>query len=169
MATATKPKARVAGMGLRLLASAYDSVILFGVIFAVYIPITWIEQRYGEIPNVWKQMLLMAVAYAYFVGFWSKGGATTGMRPWQLRVAMSDSGNPLGLATATARFMVLMLTWLALGLTFIYLSAQATTQPYYLLAAIIPAASLVSMLFSRNNQTLHDLVSGTTIFRVKQQ
>ncbi|MDX8406981.1 MAG: RDD family protein, partial [Mariprofundaceae bacterium] len=95
MAENARPKAVTAGIGIRMLASAYDSLILIGLLFLAFIPVTFAEQALGAIDQWIKGLLITTIAYAYFVGFWTRGGATTGMRPWKLQVAMLGSGDPL--------------------------------------------------------------------------
>lgn len=157
-----------AGIGIRLLASCYDGLILLGIsMLLVGIPITVSEQLLGAMPPKWAQYLLfMVVAYAYFVGFWVKGGATTGMRPWKLMVATSETGMPLTWLSASVRFAVLMLTWLTLGMTLWYIATKDTGHFLFFIAATIPAVSLVVMVLSKDRAALQDLVSGTGVFRV---
>jgi len=157
-----------AGIGIRLLASCYDGLILLGIsMLLVGIPITLSVEMLGATPPKWVQYLLfMAVAYAYFVGFWVKGGATTGMRPWKLMVASSETGNPLTWMTASVRFAVLMLTWLTLGMTLWYIVTKDTGHFLFFVAAAIPAVSLVVMMLSKDRAALQDLVSKTGVFRV---
>jgi len=157
-----------AGIAIRLLASCYDGLILLGIaMFLVGIPITVSEQMFGATPPKWAQYLLfLSVSYAYFVGFWVKGGATTGMRPWKLMVATSETGMPLSWMAASVRFAVLMLTWLTLGMTLWYIATKDTGHFLFFVAAIIPAVSLVAMMLSKDRVALQDLVSGTGVFRV---
>ncbi|MCF7822373.1 MAG: RDD family protein, partial [Mariprofundaceae bacterium] len=126
MAETARPKAQRAGIVLRLLAACYDVALLVGIGFIAFIPVSIVEQQIGTTPDWAKQLLFMAVAYGYFAGFWFKAGATTGMRPWKLRVAMVSSGDPVTLFAATARFFALMLTWLALAMTLLYLFGHYT-------------------------------------------
>jgi len=169
MAETARPKAATAGIIIRLFAAAYDLTILFGLEFLAFIPVTIVEQYAAPIPDWLKGFLLMTVAYAYFVGFWVKGATTTGMRPWKLRVAMAESGEPVGFAAATARFFGLMLTWLALGLTLFYMATRQTGTPLFFVAAAVPAVSLLMMLLTRRKQALHDLIAGTGVFRLRKK
>jgi len=161
-----RPQATSAGIGIRLVASCYDVVILFGICFLAFVPLTMVEQFTGTAPNWLKGLLLMAIAYAYFVGFWIKGGATTGMRPWKLQVAMNGTGNPPTLVAASIRFAVLMLTWLTLGMTMWYMSTKDTGHFLFFITATIPVVSLVVMLLSKERAALQDMVSGTGMFKV---
>ena len=157
-----------AGIVIRLLASCYDGIILFGItILLVGVPISVSIEVLGATPPKWLQYLLfLTVSYAYFVGFWVKGGATTGMRPWKLMVATSETGMPLTWLSASVRFAVLMLTWLTLGMTLWYIVTKDTGHFLFFIAATIPAVSLVVMVLSKDRTALQDLVSGTGVFRV---
>lgn len=110
----------------------------------------------------------MTVAYGYFVGFWYKDSATTGMRPWKLRVAMVSSGDPITLMAATVRFFGLMITWLAMFMTLLYLFGHYTGHPLFMIAAALPALSLLCMMLTPKRQALHDLIAGTGVYRIKE-
>lgn len=152
-----------------MLASAYDIIILLGVTMVlVGIPITVIEHLFGAVPPKEIQYLLfLSVTYAYFVGFWVKGGATTGMRPWKLVVAMSDSGDPLSWYAASVRFAALMTTWLSLSVTLWFMATRNTDHFLFLLAAAVPAVSMLVMALGRDRLALQDIASGSSVFRVR--
>jgi len=114
-----------------------------------------------------KGSLIIVIAYAYFAGFWVKGGATTGMRPWKLRIVMNETGEPLSWVTASVRFIGLMITWLALGMTLWYIISKDTGHFLFFVAAVIPAISMATMAITRERSPLHDLIAGTGIFRVE--
>jgi len=155
-----------AGIVIRLLASAYDGLILFGLCFLAFIPLTIVEQYMGAAPHWIKGALILAISYAYFVGFWVKGGATTGMRPWKLRVAMKDNGEPLSWSAASVRYAGLMLTWLSLGMTIWYVITNDTGHLLFFIASTIPALSMLVMAISSERSTLHDLISSTGLFKI---
>lgn len=168
MVKTTRPQGVVAGLGIRLLASGYDLLILFGLCFLAFIPVTLAEQSYGSAPNWIKGLLVLTVTAAYFIGFWLKGGATTGMRPWRLQVAMAETGDPLTPLAAVVRFVVLMVTWLALGQTAIYMMYHDTGHALFFLSASIPALSMLVMVLSATRSPLHDLAAGSGVFRIKK-
>ena len=149
-------------------AASYDACILFGVAFVAFIPIVIAEHYVDTIPDWLKSMLLAAVCYAYFVGFWVKAGATTGMRPWRLRVAMADSGDSVSLAAATARFFAFGITLVALGMTVFFVLTGQTREPLFFIASGIPIVSMVCLATTPRRQTLHDLIAGTSVFRVEK-
>ena len=116
----------------------------------------------------WVQgLLFITVVAAYFIGFWVKGGATTGMRPWKLRLAMLETGDPLSPFTASVRAAGLLITWLALAMTLWYIATKDTGHFLFFLAASIPALSLLVMALSKDKLALHDLISGSTVYRLK--
>lgn len=168
MAETSRPRAQPAGIVVRLAASLYDAAILFGVAFVAFIPIAITEHYAGTVPDWLKSMLLAAVCYAYFVGFWVKTGATTGMRPWRLRMAMAASGDNVGLAAATARFFALAITWMALGMTVFFVLTGQTKEPLFFIASGIPLVSMVCLGTTPKRQTLHDLIAGTSVFRMEK-
>jgi len=167
MAETTRPVGVPAGIIMRLSSACYDLMILFSITFVlVGGPITLVKEFIGPVPNWVQYMLFTTVCYAYLVGFWIKGGTTTGMRPWKLKVVMADSGDAMNLAAATIRFLALMITWLSLLVTFFYLSMRDTESPLFILTASIPALSLAMML-SKKRQALHDFLAGTSVYRVQ--
>ncbi|MDQ6981845.1 MAG: RDD family protein [Mariprofundus sp.] len=157
-----------AGILIRILASAYDGLILFGLCFLAFIPLTVVEQNMGNAPQWLKGALLLVIAFAYFVGFWVKGGSTTGMRPWKLMVVMNETGGPLTWAAASARFAGLIITWLSLGMTVWYIITKDTGHFLFFIASTIPALSLLVMALSTDRLTLHDLISGTGVYKISE-
>jgi len=170
---AVRPKAIKAGILIRLLASAYDLTILFGLLFMAFAIWTMIDPNMSShTPKVLQYTLSCGIAFAYFVGFWSKAGLTTGMRPWKLQVAMVETGDLPNLAAASIRFVALALTWAALIVTFfqlnLYLSTGHINRVVFAVASIMPALSMLMMLLTPQRQALHDILSGTSVFRVKK-
>jgi len=155
-----------AGILIRMLASAYDGLILFGLCFLAFVPLTAVEQSLGTVPHWLKGALILVISFAYFVGFWVKGGATTGMRPWKLRVAMQGSGDPLSWSAASVRYAGLMLTWLSLGMTLWYVITKDTGHFLFFIAATIPALSMLVMVISSDRSSLHDLISSTGMYKI---
>jgi len=169
---AVRPKAVKAGILIRFLASAYDLTILFGLLFLAFAIWTLIDSDMSKTAKSLQYLLSCGIAFAYFVGFWSKAGLTTGMRPWKLQVAMVETGDLPTLPAASIRFVALALTWAALVVTFfqltLYLSTGHINRPVFAVASIMPALSMVMMLLTPERQALHDILSGTSVFRVKK-
>ncbi|MDQ6964698.1 MAG: RDD family protein [Mariprofundales bacterium] len=166
MVDQSRPKAAPAGVVVRLLSAGYDLLILFGLEFLIFIPITIVEQTIGVTPEWIKGVLVIAVAWAYLTGFWQRSGETTGMRPWSLRLAMVESGDLPTAQACAIRFVALMITWLTLALTITMVLLDRTQNATYALLGLVPMASMISLLVTPNRQPLHDLLAGTNVYRV---
>ena len=114
-----------AGLGRRFGALFYDLLVLLGIVFIAALPLPWFDQiTEGAALGLWiKRLYLLGVCFAYFGGFWVKGGQTLGMRAWQLRV-IRNSGQALGWGDALKRFTGLCLAVLTLGLGFFWMPAD---------------------------------------------
>jgi len=89
-----------AGVIKRFAAMVYDSLLIFGLLFAATIPTLFLqtdqkldksnEQVVHELPTLvdgWPfQLYLLLVYVGFFVWFWRKNGQTLGMQAWRLRV-----------------------------------------------------------------------------------
>jgi uncharacterized RDD family membrane protein YckC len=82
--------------------------------------------------------LLLALPALFFLGFWTKGGQTLGMRAWRIRVVRAD-GSPLGPRHALGRLGAALLSWLFLGAGFLW------------------------VLVDRDKAAWHDRLSGTRL------
>ncbi len=110
-----------AGLARRLGAVFYDSLLLAALLMLVsflYIPLVgWMVPPAVNRPLY--QLLLLAVSYVYFAGFWVRGGQTLGLRTWKLRLIGRDGG-PVTWTRATWRFLAAVFSWLCLGLGFLW-------------------------------------------------
>ena len=113
------------GFGRRFGALFYDLFVLLGIVFIAALPLPWFDQiTGGTVLGLWiKRLSLLGVCFAYFGGFWVKGGQTLGMRAWQLRV-IRNSGRALGWGDALKRFTGLCLAVITLGLGFFWMPAD---------------------------------------------
>ena len=114
-----------AGLGRRVGALFYDLLVLLGIVFIAALPLPWFDQiTGGTVLGLWiKRLYLLGACFAYFGGFWVKGGQTLGMRAWQLRV-IRNSGRALGWGDALKRFTGLCLAVITLGLGFFWMPAD---------------------------------------------
>lgn len=121
----------------RLAAGFYDTLLITGL--WMMIGFVTVGLGGGEaIPSgtLWFQILLFALAAAFFIMFWCSGGQTLGMRAWRLQLA-TDEGNSIPLRTAMLRFVCACVSLGALGAGFFW------------------------ALFDRDGLTWHDRVCGT--------
>ncbi len=108
------------GLLRRLAAVVYDALILFALIFIA----TFILMQIlgGELDTMGRwilQICSLVIAYVYFGWFWTHGGQTVGMRAWRIRV-VDERNRPIGWKNATQRFFAAMVSWVALGLGFLW-------------------------------------------------
>ncbi len=105
----------------RLLAALYDWLLVLGLMMVVSVPVVAFLGDAIEAGNPLYRLSLLGVAAAFFVGFWSHGGQTLGMRVWRLRLV---AGDVTGIATAVSparaagRFAAACLSLLPAGLGF---------------------------------------------------
>ena len=117
-----------AGFGRRFAALIYDGLLLLalampyslivvlihgGAVTEASGPLWWWAYRAGA----------LALMGAYYVLNWTRSGQTLGMRAWRLR-AVTDSGQPLKVARAVARFLWGVAAWAPLGLGVLWLYAD---------------------------------------------
>jgi len=170
MAETTRLKGTTAGIGIRFLASLYDAALLFAIEFVAFIPVAIVENSFGIAAPDWARlMLVVTVAYGYFVGFWTRDGATTGMRPWKLKIFNAETGNPITMQEAIIRFLVLFGTWFCITVTMVFVARGQTNDIYFFAVSIVPALSLLCMMLTPHRQPLHDLAAGTNVFRVSDK
>ena len=105
----------MAGVMRRLAAMLYDSLLVFGVLFAATLPALFLggngdaaienEQVVHELPVVggWPfQLYLLTVFIAFFCWFWRRDGQTLGMQAWRLKVE-DMAGNRISIVQCLQR------------------------------------------------------------------
>ncbi len=130
------------GLGRRLAAIAYDTLLLAAVLFvatAALLPFSGGEAIRPD--HVLYTAYLVAVSFAYFGWFWTHGGQTLGMRSWHLRLAGAGE-NGASWRQALVRFVGACFSWIAFGVGFLW------------------------MLVDPKRLTWHDRISGTRIVDV---
>lgn len=131
------------GLLRRLAAILYDSLLLAALWFLATVPFIAIqggnavESADGALYYVY-QVTLIAVAYAFFAGFWWRKGRTLGMQSWGLQLERREGGRPT-LGGVTIRFLAAALSWATLGLGFLW------------------------QLWDRDRLAWHDRLSGTRL------
>ena len=132
--------AKNTGLTRRLAAIMYDTLLVAALLFLATVP--FIAMRGGEPVEVGDnrvyQIVLLAVIYAFFVGFWTRSGRTLGMQSWGLQLEARSGGKPT-LAAASIRFFAAILSWAPAGLGFLW------------------------QLWDPDGLTWHDRISGTRI------
>lgn len=128
-----------AGLGRRLGAIIYDSLLMLALLFLGTVPFVAAWGGEPVTPGTRAyQLTLLAIVYVFFVGFWSGYGRTLGMQSWRLRIETRDGRKP-SIAAASLRFLAAIISWLPLGLGFWW------------------------QLWDRNRLTWHDRLSHTRL------
>lgn len=131
------------GLGRRLLAILYDSIVVLAILFIATVPVVLLTGGALEKSLLYRTALQayeLLVAFAFFGGFWRFGGQTIGMRAWKIRV-IRDNGEPLRWRDAALRYLMALISWAVLGIGFVW------------------------SLFDREGRTWHDIASHTRLIR----
>jgi uncharacterized RDD family membrane protein YckC len=127
------------GLPRRLAAMFYDGLLLLALLL-VTTALAVAANRGEAIPSdSWLfPMVLVLVWAGFYVGFWSRGGQTLGMRAWRLRL-VTRAGAPVGPPRALLRLAAAVLSALPLGLGYLW------------------------VLLDRDRLAWHDRLSGTRL------
>lgn len=113
-------KSQNTGLLRRIAAMLYDTLLVTALLFLASVP--FIAMRGGEpveSGNLLYRFVLAVVIFGFFVGFWSRSGRTLGMQSWGLQLE-TESGEIPTAATASVRFFAAIVSWLPLGLGFLW-------------------------------------------------
>lgn len=121
-----------AGLWRRLGAVFYDSLLLTALLVLVsfvYVPLVG-RLLPPPLGRALYQLLLLGVSFAYFAGFWVRGGQTLGLKTWKLRV-IATGGGPVTWMQALRRFAAAILSWLCLGLGFLWVLVDTRKRAWH--------------------------------------
>lgn len=110
------------GLGRRLLAIVYDSLVLLAVLLIASVPVVLLVGGAQDDSQAYRaalQVYELLVGFAFFGGFWRFGGQTIGMRAWRIRVVDLE-GETIGWRDAAVRYIVALFSWTCLGLGFLW-------------------------------------------------
>ena len=110
------------GLGRRLLAILYDSLVVLALLIIATVPVVLITGGAQEESAVFRaalQVYVLVIGFAFFGGFWHFGGQTIGMRAWHIRVTDLE-GDPVSWRAAGIRYIVALFSWAVLGLGFLW-------------------------------------------------
>jgi len=131
---------RVPGVARRLACAVYDLLVAVAVLVVATFPFVL---AFGDATHGWRRHLLqawlVAAAGTYFVFFWTRGGQTLPMRTWRIALVRAADGGPVRLFQAVHRYLLAVLSTLALGAGFAW------------------------AWFDRDRQFLHDRLAGTAL------
>ncbi|MGD8620303.1 MAG: RDD family protein [Gammaproteobacteria bacterium] len=133
-----------AGLGFRLLAMFYDSLLLFSALLVATALALLVTRGTLHYHNPFFRTFLFLICFFFYSWFWLHGGQTLGMRAWRLRVQRLDGG-PITIWQALLRFLVAIVSLACGGLGFLW------------------------MLVDRDRMTWHDRFSETVIVRLPKR
>lgn len=110
-----------AALGKRLLAALYDWLLVLALMMVISVPAVALLGDAIQPGNVPYRLAMVAVAAGFFIGFWSNGGQTLGMRTWHLHLVRNTHDGqlqPVGYRQAALRFACAWLAALPAGLGF---------------------------------------------------
>jgi uncharacterized RDD family membrane protein YckC len=90
------------GLGLRLLAMFYDSLLLFSALLVATALALLATRGTLHYHNPFFRTFLFLICFGFYTWFWLHGGQTLGMRAWRLRVQRLD-GKPITIWQALLR------------------------------------------------------------------
>lgn len=130
------------GFGRRMLALAYEFLLLLGVWFiAAFLFHLVFRDPNAEYFRPLFQFYLLFVGGVYFIWFWTHGGQTLAMQTWKLKLVAAN-GKRVTAQQAMVRYLMAVIGISLLGF------------------------SLLWALFSRDRQFLHDKLAGTRIIKL---
>lgn len=134
------PERRVPGVARRLACAVYDLLVAVAVLVVATLPFVLV---FGDATQGWRRHMLQAWLVAavgtYFVFFWTRGGQTLPMKTWRIAVVRAADGGPVRLFQAVHRYLLAVLSTLALGAGFAW------------------------AWIDRDRQFLHDRLAGTSL------
>lgn len=132
----------IPGFGRRMLALAYEFLLLLGVWFiAAFLFHLVFRDTSAEYFRPLFQFYLLCIGGIYFIWFWTHGGQTLAMQTWKLRL-VSENGGKVTMQQAMVRYLMAVI-----GISFL-------------------GFGLLWALFNRDRQFLHDKLAGTRIIRL---
>ena len=156
----TRPVA--AALRRRVAALVYESVLLFGILFATGLvygvamhQTNAMEHRSGLIAACFLVLGL------YFVGTWTHGGQTLAMKTWHLRV-VTDAGAPLPPRRALMRYLASWV-WVLPPLAFAHAVLPVNATAYFSAFGAWVALYALSALLHPRRQFWHDTLCETAI------
>jgi len=103
----------------QLAAMLYDSLLIFAVLFLASAIALIFNQGEAINSNPVFNIYLLFVVFTFYAWFWQKSGQTLGMRVWKIRI-IDDSGNNPGWGVSYLRLCFSLLSWLCLGLGYLW-------------------------------------------------
>ena len=135
-------KAYPAGLGRRLGAMLYDSLLIIALFFLT--GFIWVPLSGDVVTGLAFQLTLLAEVIVFFGYCWGKQGETLGMRAWKIRIVNGDGALP-NLQQIGLRLLIAPASLTCFGLGYAWL------------------------LLGQDKQTWHDKVSSTYVVHLPER
>jgi uncharacterized RDD family membrane protein YckC len=126
-----------APLARRLGAAFYDTILVAGLLVVasavVTLPVGVIlgqESAATLSSNMLFRIWLLLVPLLFFTWFWTHGGQTLGMKSWRLKI-VDEWGDTPSPQLAVIRYFAAILSWLPLGLGFIWCLFDAEGRTWH--------------------------------------
>ena len=128
----------------RFAALIYDSLLIIGLLFPITLILLWLKGGAAFSPGdpLLKAVIALTI-WGFYIGFWTHGGQTLGMRAWGIEVVGPRRGT-LSIGPASLHFFLGILLCLPLGLGWWWSLLDPKRRP------------------------LHEILSGARIIRKRQ-
>ena len=135
-------KAALPGLWRRLAAILYDTLLVLALVVVaftlVYLPLAMglglDDLNEHPLLRTFMTFWMLFVGVGFHLWFWTHGGQTLGMRAWRLRL-VSDDGDKVTLRQALVRYAVAILSWLVLGLGFLWILFDGKKRAWHDIAS----------------------------------
>ena len=134
--TGTPATVTRAGLLRRLGAMVYDGLLLLALLMVatgLFLPFTGgeaISPRDDPALEFVYRAVLLLLTLGFFGIFWTRRGQTLGMASWRVRVERED-GALLGWGDALRRLVAAVLSWLPLGLGFLWILVDPQRRAWH--------------------------------------
>lgn len=124
----TPQKAYPAGLGRRLGAMLYDSLLIIALFFLT--GFIWVSMSGDVATGLEFQLTLLVEVIAFFAYCWGKQGETLGMRAWKIRVLNGDGGLP-NMRQIALRLLIAPVSLACFGLGYAWLFLGKDKQTWH--------------------------------------
>lgn len=152
----------------RLAGMLYESLLLFGVVFASGLLYQMLAQkRQGPNSPILFQVWLFVVIGAYFTFFWHRSGQTLAMKTWRIRLVSQDGAN-VSWRQAILRYVLAWLWFLpAIVLDFAFGLTRWPSIALIVFGIVLWLSTV--RLDTTRHQFLHDRLAGTYLIDTSAQ
>jgi uncharacterized RDD family membrane protein YckC len=112
------------------MAGIYDWLLVLALMMVLSVPFVALTGEPVAAGSYWYQLALLAVAAAFFCGFWHQDGQTLGMRAWRLQL-IGEHTQRVTWAQAARRFLWAWLSLAPAGAGFWWLLLDADQRSWH--------------------------------------